>query len=134
MELTKTGLAAVLSAVGFLLAGWLANYPELVVLGVACAAALVVALVWMKLVPPDVAATRDIHPVRPAEGATITVVLSVTNKKTRRSSPLVLAEHIGERVVPVPIPSLAGTETRRLSYEIEVGRRGRYALAAPTIG
>jgi uncharacterized protein (DUF58 family) len=115
-------------------AGLSGRNPERVRLGTAAAVSLLVGIGWLRAIPPDVGAAREFRPARPTEGESVTVLLTVTNNKGRRSPPLMMTEQVGTQLIPVEIPSLAGGEIRQLSHQIEMGRRGKYLMTAPTIG
>jgi uncharacterized protein (DUF58 family) len=85
--LTRSGGVVALAAAGLLVTGWAADYPELVALGLAGAAALVLAVGWV-LLRPEVSATRRIEPRRVSEGNPACAVLTVTNTRKRRTPPL----------------------------------------------
>jgi uncharacterized protein (DUF58 family) len=130
---TRSGIAVAIGAVLFLLLGWLADYPELIALGLAGLAALVVAALWM-LLRPDLAASREIRPQRVAAGESAFGVLTVTNEGRRRSPPIMAAEAIAARQVTIPVPGLKPGATHQASYRLPTDRRGVYQVGPLTIG
>lgn len=131
--LTRTGVVVGISTVVLLVAGIQADYPEVVMIGLAGVVALVVAGVWM-LLRPQITAVREIRPQRVSEGNPARAVLTVTNTGTRRSPPLVAIETIAEQRVTVPLPSLAAGVSHETTYPLPTGRRGRHAIPALSVG
>lgn len=131
--LTKTGAAVGISAGALLGGGVLADYPELVMVGLAGASALLVAAVWM-LARPQLTARRDIHPGRVFEGSAAHGMLTVTNVGRRRSPSLVVTETVAGHSTSVPLPSLAGGHSCEARYPLPAARRGRYVIPAMAIG
>jgi uncharacterized protein (DUF58 family) len=130
---TRTGVIVGISSAVLLLIGVLADYPELVMIGLAGVAATLVAALWM-LVRPQLGAVREISPHRVPEGETARGVLTVTNTGLRRSPPLVVTETIADRRLSVSLPSLAAGARYETTYPLPTGRRGRYVIPALTIG
>jgi hypothetical protein len=89
--LTGSGWAVAVATVLLLVGGAVADYPELLLLGLAGLVVLVLAAVWMAM-GPDVVILREIRPLRVTEGETARGVLTVTNKATRRSPPFLAIE------------------------------------------
>lgn len=131
--ITRAGEVVAGGAAVLLLAGMWADYPELVMLGLACVAALVVAVVWL-LARPRLAAVREVSPSRVQVGASAYGVLTVANKGRRRSPPSLVAETVAGRLVTVPLPSLAAGAEFETVYPLPTGRRGRYVIPALTVG
>jgi uncharacterized protein (DUF58 family) len=131
--LTKSGVVVAGCAVLLFGAAWLADYPELTALAVACLAALIVAALWM-LARPDVTAVREVRPHRVSAGEPAMGVITVTNEAKRRSPPIMAAEAVTGKRLTIPVPSLASGESHETSYPLPTERRGIYQVGPLTIG
>jgi uncharacterized protein (DUF58 family) len=130
---TRSGIWTAVAAAILVVAGWLLDYPELVVLGIVAAVALAAAAVWM-LRTPDVTVSREIQPPRVAEGDGARAVVIVTNNARRRSPPMVAAETVGDASVAVSLPSLAGGARFEAAYPLPTERRGVFEVGPLVVG
>ena len=120
-------------AVAMLAAGTAADYPELVVFGLAAMVALAVAGAWM-LVRPSLAAQRVVRPDRVTEGQPALALLTVHNSGRTRTLPLSATESINGEAFAVDVPSLAARHSYEHRYSLPTRRRGRYEIAALEVG
>src|SRR6266542_4735956 len=111
---TRSGITVGVSALVLLAAGWLADYPELIIFAFACLAALLVAAIWM-LVRPDLTAVREIRPHRVAVGERAYGAIA------------------GQRL-SIPLPSLASGESHQTTYPLPTQRRGIFQVGPLAIG
>jgi uncharacterized protein (DUF58 family) len=131
--LTGAGRAVAVVTLLLLIGGWFADYPELLVMGMAGLLVLVVAAAWMAL-GPHVVASREIQPSRVTEGEPARGVLTVTNGASRRSPPFLVIDRIGGREVSVPLPSLAAGARTTAAYPLPSDRRGVFPVGPLSIG
>lgn len=130
---TASGRAVAVAGVLLALAGWAWDYPELVLLGVACLLALASSAVWM-VYRPSLQAVREIQPLRVAEGELARGVLTLTNTAARRSPPVLASERVGSRQVSLALPSLAVGSSHVVTYPLPTDRRGRHRVGPLSIG
>jgi uncharacterized protein (DUF58 family) len=134
VPLTRNGVIVAGAAIMLLAAGTAANYPELVLLGAACVAALLVAAAWM-LARPNLSAKRSGDwPRRVTEGEQVTATLVVINGGRGPSPPVSITESINGEPFPVEVPSLAGRSEYAHEYELPTRRRGHFVIAEPEVG
>jgi uncharacterized protein (DUF58 family) len=132
-RLTGTGWRVACAGLVLLGAGWLAGYPELILLGLGCAAALLLAALWT-LLRPNVAVRRSLSPSRVVQGEPAQGTLTVENRAARRSPPLVAIEHVGERTVTIPLPSLGSRQRHITGYPLPTDRRGVHRVGPLAVG
>lgn len=131
--LTWSGRVLAALAVLLVPAGVLLDYPEFVTLGLACVLALIVAGGWM-LVRPSVVAVREITPQRVAEGDPAHGLLILRNDGRHRSPPVIATEHVADRQVIIPMPSLTRGGEHRTTYPLPTERRGVFTVGPLTVG
>lgn len=133
---TRSGVVVAVCAAVLLVAGWLADYPELVLLGFAGLLALLAAAAWM-LARPNLTAVREIRPQRVRLGEEALGVLTVRNDSGRRSPPISAGEAFdgaAGRTIDIAVPSLAGHESYETTYLLPTRHRGRFRVGPLTIG
>lgn len=131
--LTRTGTGMACAAVGLVLAGTWADYPELVTLGLAAAGTLLAAAFWL-VASPRLTVVREVQPRRVFEGGAARGTLTVTNVDRRRSPPLMITETVGGHRTTVPVPALNAGESCTVGYPLPVTTRGRYPIPAVRLG
>jgi uncharacterized protein (DUF58 family) len=132
-RLTGTGWRIAVAGLVLLAAGWLADYPELLLLGAGCVVALLLAVLWTAL-RPNVTVRRSLSPSRVAQGEPARGTLTVTNVAARRSPPLVAVEHVGAREVTIPLPSLGARQQHVTGYTLPTDRRGVFQVGPLSVG
>jgi uncharacterized protein (DUF58 family) len=130
---TASGKIVAASAVAALIAGAVLRYPEVIAIGVACLAALLMATLWIAI-KPNVVAVREIAPSRVTEGEPAQARLTLTNRGSHWCPPFLADEVVGRRTVAVALPSLAPGQTHTAIYELPTDRRGVYDVGPLTIG
>lgn len=132
-RLTATGQAVVVATVLLLVAGWALGYDELVVWGVACALALVVALVLLaRSVPLEV--RRDVEPGRVQRGDVALGQLRITNRGRRSTGALAAVEPVDAESVMVQLPRLRAGATATATYRLPTDRRAVLTVGPLTVG
>lgn len=131
--LTRTGAAMACTAVALVALGAWADYPELVTLGLAAAATLLLAAAWM-VAAPRLTVVREVRPHRVFEGSAAQGTLTVTNIGRRRSPPLLVTETVGGHRTTVPVPALATGEGCTVGYALPATTRGRYLIPPVELG
>lgn len=127
--LTRRGWLAA-GAVGVLwLSGRLLGLVELYVLAVAAAAAVVLAVVYVRSVTFELEASRRARPARVHFGQPGRIDMELVNQGPRRSPPLVAIEPFdeGRLVARFEVPPLGSGEVGRAAYRIPTDRRGSFA-------
>ncbi|MFE0023243.1 DUF58 domain-containing protein [Amycolatopsis sp. NPDC059021] len=131
--ITATGVAVSVSAGALLITGTLADYPELVMLGSAGVAALVLATLWT-LTRPRLAVSREVAPSRVVQGNPAAATVTVTNTGRHRSLPAEAIEVVAERRIVVPLPGLGAGRAFGTTYALPTERRGRHTLPGLVLG
>ncbi|RJQ80442.1 DUF58 domain-containing protein [Pseudonocardiaceae bacterium YIM PH 21723] len=131
--LTPTGWGIAASSAVLLAAGFAADYPELVMIGITGAALLLLASLWL-LAKPELSVSRQISPERIFEGTEARGRLTVTNTGRRRTPPLAVVEELDGTRSTVWLPDLATGESWETDYPLPTTKRGRYAIPAPIVG
>lgn len=131
--LTRLGIGVVVTCSAALAAGWWADTPELVAVGLTGVAAIVQAMLWM-LLRPDLLAVREIEPLRVREDDPARALLLVQNLSGRRSPPILATDAVGGRPLVVPVPSLAAGAAHTTVYPLPTDRRGVLPVGPFAIG
>ncbi len=130
---TRTGAGMACAAVGLVALGGWADYPELVTLGLAAAATLLLAAIWL-VAAPRLTVVREVRPHRVFEGSAAQGTLTVTNAGRRRTPPLMVTETVAGTRTTVPVPALAAGDSCTVGYPLPVAKRGRYLIPAVELG
>jgi uncharacterized protein (DUF58 family) len=120
---TRSGIALLLTGIACLLAGYRLGYPQLDVLGCAAVLADVLALAavaWR----PSLELSRDLSPTRVVRGEPAVCVLTVRNTGRLPLPRTIVHDRLGERRVPVELPSLHAGADATLTYRLDTTRRG----------
>ncbi len=134
MILTRTSLQLGAGSGVLAVAGFLAGYPELVLLGAAGLTAVAAAAGWVAAARFRLAAERGFTPGRPTAGQTLTVRLHVANRGPGSSAPLTVVETVGGTPVTVRIPAVPPGARNVTDYQVPDLRRGRLRIErAPTV-
>ncbi|MGW6935329.1 DUF58 domain-containing protein [Lentzea sp. NPDC054927] len=131
--LTATGAAMACTAAALVALGVWADYPELVTLGLAAAATLLLAAAWL-VAAPRLTVVREVRPHRVFEGSAAQGTLTVTNVGHRGSPPLMITETVGGLRTTVPVPALATGDSCTVGYALPVTKRGRYLIPPVELG
>jgi len=127
LRLTSTGLAVAAGSIVLGGAGWLLGLPELVVVAVAGAAALVLALL-ATAAPLAVDLDRRFRPGRVTVDAPAAGLLTVTSRSRLPLPGLTAVDQVGGRPLPVRIRPLAPRGSTVVRTLLPTDRRGRLAL------
>jgi uncharacterized protein (DUF58 family) len=130
--MTGTGRAVAVAGPVLLALGALTRWYELLVLGVACVLALGASMWWL-LRRPELVATREIVPIRVAEGEGAVAILTLANTGRHRSPPMLVTEPVGRRRVGVRLASLAPGDEQTVSYDLPTDRRGIHQVGPLTV-
>ncbi len=120
---TRRGWAVAAASIACYLAGWGLGYPELAVVGVGGALALVAGGVWLaRSIPLEL--HRDIAPVRVARGDPAIGVLTCVHRGRWRLDAMSATDRCGTTEVAVDLPELRPGGTCTTSYFLPTRRRG----------
>jgi uncharacterized protein (DUF58 family) len=125
--LTRSGWTFGAIALVSLLAGIVMNFAELVGIGLAFLACVILAVAWLGR-RPAIEVSRELAPSRVNEGDGSTGVLTIKNNGSRRSPPVLAVERFAGGSVSVPVPGLASGATHVVGYRLPADRRGCYAV------
>jgi uncharacterized protein (DUF58 family) len=131
--LTANGWVVAIGSVVLLVAGWALDYPELVVVGLGLLVAFLAAIGFLRM-RPELDSRRAVRPARVTEGDPASGTVTVVNRGTRRTPPLVAQELFGGAALVVELPSLRPAGTHSTTYVLPTARRGHVAVGPLTIG
>ncbi|MEV4757121.1 DUF58 domain-containing protein [Micromonospora sp. NPDC049559] len=131
-RLTRTGRRVLAAAALLVPAGAVADYPELVTIGLAGALALGYGLL-RTVVPPQVRAERRFEPGRLPEGGSARCRVTVSNPGRRRSGPAEVVDPATATSLRVPAVPPGGRHEVE-PYEVVFERRGVHRLPPPLVG
>ena len=123
MRPTARGVGAVLAAAALIGGGFAFGYPELVVLGVAAAVAVLCALGYAAR-RLRLSVYREVQPERVTRGEPCAQTLTVRNGSRWLSATLIAQDRCGSASVPVPLLRLRPGHDTTVDYPIPTARRG----------
>ncbi len=136
VTLTRRGWSLTGAAMGLILGSFLLGALEMLVVGVAALALIVVVMLWLVVRdPPELAITRRVRPDRLQVGAEGRIDLLVENLGTAATPLLAATDWFdeGRRAARFLVPPLAGGAVARSAYRIPTRRRGRYRVGPLSI-
>jgi uncharacterized protein (DUF58 family) len=136
-SLTRRGWSLTGAAFGLVIGSYLLGTIEMLVVGLAALALVVVAASWLRFQsPPTLAVSRRVHPDRLHVGSEGRIDLLVENLGTRATPLLAATDWFdeGRRAARFLVPPLAAGATARAAYRIPTRRRGRYRVGPLAIG
>lgn len=125
---TPAGWAVLAGSVALVGAGLLADYPELIAIGVTGVVLLVLGLGWTAR-SPVLRSERRFLTDRIAEGDDVACQLTVRNPSRHRIRSSEVVEPMA--VTPIPLPAIQPGGQYETGYAIAFPRRGRHLLAPP---
>jgi uncharacterized protein (DUF58 family) len=127
--LTRRGWALLGAVIGLYVGARLLGLVQLAVLASGGALLIIGALIWVRLHPIDIVASRVLHE-RFQVGVDGRVDLTVTARGTRRSPTLSASDSFdrGRRTARFLVPPLRLGDTGRAAYRIPTERRGRFVI------
>ena len=128
--MTSRGWAVLSAALVSLLAGKLLGLEDLFLVGAGLLVVLAVALVYVRVVTPQLAATRRVLPARVHAGSASRVELTVVNQAARRSPVLSVRDPFdqGARWARFLVAPLGPGEVARAAYRLPTEQRGVFDL------
>lgn len=131
--LTRQGFLVLGAGVAALVVGRVFALVELFVIGTACFAAAVGALIYVRTRQPHVDASRWIHPSVLVAGDTGRVDIHLLHRGRVRSAPSMLSETVrrtmdDHRVARLPLESMSAGEQSTTGYQLPAALRGVIAL------
>src|SRR5579872_6352857 len=128
--MTGRGCAILAAAAICLLAGRLLGLEDLYLVGAGLIAVLAFAVVYLRVVRPDVSATRRVLPARVHAGASSRVELALVNRSSRRSAVLSVRDPFadGARWARFLVAPLGPGELARAAYRLPTDQRGVFDL------
>ncbi|HWL43086.1 MAG TPA: DUF58 domain-containing protein [Ilumatobacter sp.] len=133
--LTRSGVAAAVTALVLAAAGWWWRYEELVVLAVGTAVAVAVS-VWAARTPTQLDITRFVPDPRVARGDPIKVEYRIANRRRRRSAPVTIVDRASSdadpaaapEVVRVAVPAVERFQRIDVAGRIPTSKRGLFTV------
>src|SRR2546429_4227972 len=123
MRPTARGVGAVLAAAALIGGGFAFGYPELVVLGVAAAVAVLCALGYAAR-RLRLSVYREVQPERVTRGEPCAQTLTVRNAARWLSTTVIGLDQCGGATVPVPVLRLRPGHDTTVRYPVPTGLRG----------
>lgn len=130
--LTKGGIGVLLGGAACYVAGWRLGWIELMVVAGGCLVALVIAIPFV-IGRLGLELHRSIEPQRAMVGEPANAVMRARNPHNRRIRGVFVEETIGDKTVPVSVPSLPAGGEHTTLYALPTGRRAKVTIGPAVV-
>ncbi len=125
--MTRFGVGAAVVGIALAIAGWLAHWPPVTVIGLAMAV-MVAGSVAHVLRRPRLALDRAVEPPRVEKGLPAIAVVHVTNLSRRTLAPLTIDQRLGDEPIRAMLPRLNRGGQGVRTYRLPTSKRGVYDI------
>jgi uncharacterized protein (DUF58 family) len=125
--LTPFGIGAAAVAAALIIAGWLAHWAPVVILGFGVAVLVVGSVLYIAR-RPRLALERSVEPPRVQKGLPAIAVVHVTNLSRRSLPPIAIEQRLGDTPIRAMLPRLRRGQQGLRTYRLPTSHRGRFEI------